>query len=180
MGGEKAGVGGDTRLSGRLTQGAAVGQALAEGDPRGLSGDVDGVGGAGFRFGEFGGGEDGEEDEGFVVGVVGAVDGAGGDVGHFTCGKEAFFFAHPLFGAAIEDVDDFFPMGVVVERVAVAWGHVGADEEELFCVDEIGTAEPFVVGPGVDFADGVVDFDEAIGGGVGHGKRRAARRGACN
>ena len=98
---------------------------MAEGGPGGLGGDVDGVGGAGFRLGEFGGGEDGEEDERFVMGVVGAVDGSGGDVGHFTGGEDAFFFADPLFGAAVEDVDDFFAMGVVVEGVAVAGGSGG-------------------------------------------------------
>lgn len=117
-----------------------------------MGGDVDGVWGAGFGFGKFCRGEDGEEDEGLVMGVVGAVDGSGGDVGHFTGGEDAFFFADPLFGAAVEDVDDFLAMGVVVERVAVAWGHVGADEEEFFGVDEIGSAKPLVVGPGIDFA----------------------------
>ncbi len=153
---------------------------MADVGPGGLGGDVDGVGGAGFRLGEFGGGEDGEEDEGFVMRVVGAVDGSGGDVGHFAGGEDAFFFADPLFGAAVEDVDDFLAMGVVVEGVAVAGGHVGADEEEFFGVDEIRAAEPFVVGPGIDFAGGVVDLDEAIGGGVGHGERRADGAGGCN
>jgi hypothetical protein len=36
------------------------------------------------------------------------------------------------------------------------------------------------VGPGVDFAGGIVDLDEAIGGGVGHGERRADGAGGCN
>lgn len=114
------------------------------------------------------------------MGVVGAVDGSGGDVSHFACGKNAFFLADPLFSAAIEDIDDFLTMRVVVEGMAVARGHVGADQKEFFGVDEVRAAEPFVVCPGIDFAGGVVDLDEAICGRVGHEERRAVTRPGCN
>lgn len=151
-----------------LGEGDAVGQALAEGGPGGLCRDIDRIGVSGFGLGQFGGRENGQENEGFVVGIVSAVDGSGGDVGHFTGGKEALFGSDPLFGTTIEDVDDFFPMRVKVEGVAMAGSHVGADEKELFGGDEVRAAEPFVVGPGVDFADGVGDLNEAIGVGIGH------------
>ena len=50
---------------------------------------------------------------------------------------------------------------VAVERV-----HVRPHEEEFLGGDEVGAAEPLIVGPGVGFAEGVGDLDEAaVGGG---------------
>ena len=76
------------------------------------------------------------------MGIVGAMNGAGGDVCHLAGGEDAFFLPHPLFGPAIEDINDFLPVRVVVERVAVTRGHVCADEEELFRCDKVRAAEP--------------------------------------
>ena len=114
------------------------------------------------------------------MGIVGAVDGSSGNVGHFTSGEEALFGADPLLCPAIENINDFLPVRGIMEGVAVSGGHVGANKQEFFCCDEVRTAEPFVVGPGVDFAGGVVDLDKAVGVGISHFKKRAARRSVCN
>ena len=114
------------------------------------------------------------------MGIVGAVDGSSGNVGHFTSGEEALFGADPLLCATVKNVNDLLPVRVVMKRVAMTGGHVGADQEEFFSRDEVRAAEPFVVSPGVDFTGGVVDLDKAVGGRISHWITRAARRSVCN
>ena len=132
------------------------------------------VGFCSVGIGEFGGGQHREEDERLGVGIVGGVHGARRDVRHLTGTEDAIVVADPLFGAAVEHVDDFLAVRVVVKRVAVQRVHVRAHEEEFLGGDEVGAAEPLVVGPGVGFAEGVGDLDEAAVGG-GHGGERRMR-----
>jgi ATP-dependent RNA helicase RhlE len=72
---------------------------------------------------------------------------------------------HPLLCAPIDHVDDLFPMGVIMKGMAMHGVHVCPDEEELFRLDEIWTAQPLIVRPWVGFAGGVIDLDKTIGGG---------------
>ena len=119
---------------------------------------------------QFGRREDGEEDEGLVVRIVRRVNGARWDVGHFPCFQDAALLADPLLGATVDDVDDLFPVRVVMEGVAVIRVHVGPDEEKLVGIDQFGIAEPLVVGPGIGLPCSVVDLNETVSvGGVGHG-----------
>lgn len=148
---------------------------MADRCPRFFARDVLRIGRDGLVLGKLGGGEDGEEDEGFGVGVVGGVDRSGGDVGHFAGTQDAVFLPDPLLGPTVKDVDDFFPVGVDVEGVTPPRGHVGADEQELVRPDHIGPAEPFVVGPGIRLPEGVGDLDKKAvlrgrRGGLGHGE----------
>lgn len=124
-----------------------------------------GVGDGGRICGEIGGGEDGEEDEGGVVRVVGRVNRAGGDVSGITDGEVAVILIDPLFSLTGNDVDHFFAMRVGMERVAVMRRHRDANEEEFVGGDEVGTAEPFHVRPGIGFADGVGVLNKTLGRG---------------
>ena len=118
---------------------------------------------------ELGRGEQGEEDQGFVVGIEGAVHGARRDVGDFAGVQDAVIGPDPLLGAAGDDVDDLLPVRVPVERVTMVRRHVGAHQQQLVGGDDIGAAEPLVVCPGVGFTQGVGEQDEAAVGGV-HGR----------
>ena len=104
------------------------------------------------------------------MGIVSGVDGSSRNVGHLTRAEDAVFIAHPLLGAAIDDVDDFLPMRVVVKRVAMAGVHVGSHQEELLSGNGVRAAEPFIVCPRVRLPLGVLNLNETtIGWILAHG-----------
>ena len=103
------------------------------------------------------------EDECLFKGIEGGVHDASGQVGDFAGAEDAVFIADPLLGAARDDVDDFLAVRMAVEGVTVAGRHGGADHEELFRGDEIGAAQPFIVGPRVGLVDLLAVLDEALG-----------------
>lgn len=141
-----------------------------------MGGDVGGVGGGGEVGGQFCRGEQGEEDEGLVVRVVGAVDRAGRNVGDFARAEDAVVGADPLFGATGDHVDDLLPVRMQVERVAVVRRHVRAHEQELLSGDQVGAAEPLIVCPSIGFTGGLGEQDETTIGGVHGEKTLSAKR----
>jgi hypothetical protein len=122
----------------------------------------------GESVGEFRGREHREKDQGLRVGIIRGVDGAGGDVRHLTRTEDTVVVADPLLGTAVDHINNFLAVRVKVKRVAMPRIHIGAYEQKFLGGYEVGSAEPLVVGPGVGFAEGVGDLDEAAFGG-GHG-----------
>jgi hypothetical protein len=133
-----------------------VSGSRAELIPWGLAGDVD-EGGAG----EFGGGQDGEEDQVGGSGVVGAVNHVDGDMGGVAGAEDAFVAIDPLFGLAVDDIDDLLHGGMAMELVALPWRHDDADEHQFFGVGEAGSADPFVWAPRELFNLELIALDES-------------------
>lgn len=146
----------------------------AERFPGFLIGDFNGDGSGGF-----GGGEDGEEVEGFGAGVVGAVDNGGGEVDGVAGFHDAFFAFDPLFGGPGKDVEDFFHVWMVMEAMGFAGRELGADEHEVGVGDHARFAVPEMGFAGEAFDFGIGEGDDAPWGRVcvAHGKRSAAGRG---
>ncbi len=84
------------------------------------------------------GGDDGDEFEILVGAVEGGVDGALRDEDGGAGADGLLFVLQPLLGLALEDVDDFLFVRVVVEGMASAGRDGGVDEEEVFRRREAG------------------------------------------
>jgi len=118
----------DMEKKGGLIADLTRGEVGADSGPWSFGGNVLRISHGGLIFWEVGGGKNGEENEGFVVRVVGRMHGAGGDVGGVTSGEVAVILVDPLFSLTGNDVDDFFAMRVGVKRVAVMRRHRDANQ----------------------------------------------------
>jgi hypothetical protein len=52
-------------------------------------------------------------------------------------------------------------MRMEMERMTMAGRHVGANQQELLGIDDIGPANPFIVRPRIRLAQRIRDFDKA-------------------
>ena len=148
--------------------GGSISCRRTEGVPRCLHRHVDDG-----RLGGIRRGKDGEKDNGFAEGIVGAVDLALGDEDHFAGLQHALLASAPLLRLSADDVDDLLARGMVVEWMVVARSHRGADHEQLAAGHDVGTAEPGVERERRLFRDGLGRGDKAAGLDrvVGHGAR---------
>src|SRR5690606_25826093 len=91
------------------------------------------------------GAEDRQEDDGLRAGVAGGVRCVFRDVSDLARTEEAFLIAHPLFRAALEEVDNFLATGMDVKFVDLTGLEGGADEEEMLRADEFLIGHPLYV-----------------------------------
>ena len=89
---------------------------------------------------------------------------ARGNVGRIARPEDAFFFFHPLFDFAGNDVDDLFEFRVGVKVVTFTGGQGGLANLEGLGLGEIGSAEPVISPPLVLFFNSLDGGDKAEGG----------------
>jgi len=104
--------------------------------------------------------EDGQEDQVALASIVSPVDYVDRDMRRIARSEEAFLAIHPLFGSALDHIDDFFHRGMPMELMGLSVRHGDADEQEFLRLGQAGPAEPFMGTPRELFDLDVIGLDE--------------------